>query len=91
MNYMEGMSGPIHFSEYAGKEIAMGGARKWSVDDIAGYVAVRCERQLPANASPLRELPAIADPDWLFFTGRNSAGDRAGRVQRQRPGDRLPI
>ena len=51
MNYLEGMAGPIHFSEYAGKEMAMGGARKWSVDDIAGYGAVRCERQLAANAS----------------------------------------
>ena len=51
LNYMEGLMGPIHFSEYAGKEIAMGGARKWSVDDIAGYVAIRCERQLAENAS----------------------------------------
>jgi hypothetical protein len=52
MNYMEGMSGPVLFSEYAGKEIAPGGVRKWSVDDIAGYIGIRCERQLPANASP---------------------------------------
>lgn len=52
LNYMEGISGPIHFSEYAGKEMAMGAARKWSVDDIAGYVAVRCERQLAETASP---------------------------------------
>jgi hypothetical protein len=52
MNYMEGLSGPIHFSQYAGREVAMGAARKWSLDDIAGLVAVRCERQLPENASP---------------------------------------
>src|ERR1700722_5022216 len=52
MNYMEGLSGPIHFSQYAGREVAMGAARKWSLDDIAGSVAVRCERQLPQNASP---------------------------------------
>ncbi len=52
MNYMEGLSGPIHFSQYAGREVAMGAARKWSLDDIAGSVAVRCERQLPENASP---------------------------------------
>ena len=56
MNYMEGMTGPIHFSQYAGREVAMGAARKWSVDDIAGSVAVRCERQLPANASPFAAL-----------------------------------
>jgi len=51
LNYMEGLQGPIHFSEYAGKEIALGGARKWSIDDIAGYGAIRCERQLAENAS----------------------------------------
>jgi hypothetical protein len=51
MNYLEGMAAPIHFSEYAGKEMAVGGARKWSVDDIAGYTAVRCERQLPESSS----------------------------------------
>jgi hypothetical protein len=56
LNYMEGMSGPIHFSQYAGREVAMGAARKWSVDDIAGSVAVRCERQLPGNASPFGAL-----------------------------------
>ena len=52
MNYLEGIAGPVHFSEFAGKEIALGGARKWSVDDIAGFTAVRCERQLPVTASP---------------------------------------
>jgi hypothetical protein len=56
MNYMEGLSGPIHFSQYAGREVAMGAARKWSVDDIAGLVAVRCERPLPENASPFGAL-----------------------------------
>ena len=56
MNYMEGMTGPIHFSQYAGREVAMGAARKWSLDDIAGSVAVRCERQLPTNASPFAAL-----------------------------------
>ncbi|HEV2274438.1 MAG TPA: hypothetical protein VGR96_09745, partial [Acidobacteriaceae bacterium] len=52
LNYQEGLSGPIHFSEFAGKEIATGGARKWSVDDIAGYVGVRAERQTAENYSP---------------------------------------
>ena len=56
MNYMEGLSGPIHFSQYAGREVAMGAARKWSLDDIAGSVAVRCERQLPLHTSPFGSL-----------------------------------
>jgi hypothetical protein len=69
MNYMEGLSGPIHFSQYAGREVAMGAARKWSVDDISGSLAVRCERPLPANASvfgALRQsqvLIASSSPD----------------------------
>jgi hypothetical protein len=52
LNYQEGLDGPIHFSQYIGKEIAMGAARKWSVDDIAGNCGVRMERALPGNASP---------------------------------------
>lgn len=51
MNYQEGTGGPIHFSSFSAKEIAVGGARKWSVDDIAGYVGARVERMLPKNAS----------------------------------------
>jgi hypothetical protein len=56
MNYMEGLNGPIHFSQYTDREIAMGGTRKWSLDDVAGSVAVRCERGLPENASPFAAL-----------------------------------
>jgi hypothetical protein len=56
MNYMEGLEGPIHFSQYTDREVAMGGTRKWSLDDIAGSVAVRCERGLPQNASPFGAL-----------------------------------
>ena len=56
MNYLEGVARPIHFSEYTGREVATGGARKWSVDDIAGSLAVRCERALPGNASAFGAL-----------------------------------
>jgi hypothetical protein len=56
MNYMEGLNGPIHFSQYTDREIAMGGTRKWSLDDVAGSVAVRCERGLPENASTFGAL-----------------------------------
>lgn len=47
MNYQEGTAPPIHFSPYIGKEIAAGECRKWSLDDIAGNLAVRVERALP--------------------------------------------
>ena len=56
MNYLEGMSGPIAFSQYTSREVALGASRKWSVDDLAASVAVRCERQLPANASSFASL-----------------------------------
>lgn len=71
MNYMEGLAGPIHFSPYVGNEIATGEARKWSLDDIAGFTAIRCERTLPANGSPFGSqrqsqiLIASSAPDGL--------------------------
>ena len=76
MNYMEGLSGPIHFSQYAGREVAMGAARKWSLDDIAGSVAIRCERQLPANASLLRRPPPVPGVDWILRSRRHGTDDR---------------
>jgi hypothetical protein len=63
MNYMEGLAGPIHFSQYTDREVAMGGTRKWSLDDIAGSVAVRCERSLAQNASP---FPALRQSQVLI-------------------------
>jgi hypothetical protein len=56
MNYMEGMSGPIAFSQYTSREVGLGASRKWSVDDVAASVAVRCERPLPDTASPFAAL-----------------------------------
>ena len=83
MNYMEGMSGPIHFSQYAGREVAMGAARKWSLDDIAGSVAVRCERQLPAERLAVRGAPAVPGADRILFARWHGADDRDRRLQRQ--------
>ncbi len=37
---------PIYFSPFVGKEIAAGSSRKWSVDDIAAFTAIRAERKL---------------------------------------------
>ncbi len=56
LNYMEGMTEPIHFSQFDKREVAMGEARKWSLDDIAGFVAVRCERPLAPAASSFGAL-----------------------------------
>ncbi len=42
---------PIYFSPFVGKEIAAGSSRKWSVDDIAAFVAVRAIRKLGTAVS----------------------------------------
>lgn len=52
MNYREGTASPIKFTAYEGTETAPAPARKWSIDDLAANLAIRCERQLPTNASP---------------------------------------
>jgi hypothetical protein len=52
MNYREGTASPIKFTAYEGTETAPAPARKWSIDDLAANLAIRCERQLLPNASP---------------------------------------
>jgi len=56
MNYLEGLGDPSHFGVYDGQQLATGTARKWSVDDIAGTTAVRCERRLGSKASSFAAL-----------------------------------
>jgi len=51
LNYQEGIQGPIKFTSMDGNERYLVGARKWSLDDIAGNCAVKMERKLPTNAS----------------------------------------
>jgi len=59
---------PIYFSPFVGKEIAAGSSRKWSVDDIAAFVAIRAERKLGSSIAdaPTRQsqiLFASSAPD----------------------------
>jgi hypothetical protein len=69
MNYREGTASPIKFTAYEGTETAPAPARKWSIDDLAANLAIRCERQLPVNASPFgafrqsQVLLASSSPD----------------------------
>ena len=46
------LQGPVHFTSQDGNERYLAGARKWSIDDIAGNCAVKVERKLPLLASP---------------------------------------
>ena len=91
LNYMEGLSGPIHFSQYAGREVAMGAARKWSVDDVAGNLAVRCERALAGQRVAVRRSAAVTDTDRLLCTRWHGAERHPRGLQRQRQRHCLPV
>jgi hypothetical protein len=52
MNYAHGIQGPVHFTTQDGNEKFLAGARQWSIDDIAGNLAVKVERKLPTLGSP---------------------------------------
>src|SRR5208283_2960472 len=45
--YKEGWNTPIHFSTYSGREISMDSARRYAINDVAAFIGVRIERQLP--------------------------------------------
>ncbi|MGH8358207.1 MAG: hypothetical protein ACRESF_11995, partial [Pseudomonas sp.] len=66
---------PIHFSPYIGKEIAAGECYKWSVDDIAANVCIRCERTLPmpANGWPL-DFDLKTVPSQILLGSSNTDG-----------------
>jgi hypothetical protein len=52
LNYLEGWNEPIHFSVYSGKEISVDACRKYSINDIQGYVCDRIERFIPPPNDP---------------------------------------
>lgn len=58
LSYLEGWQNPIHFSTYAGKEISMDAARRWSFNNVAAEFSLRMDRKLPPG-------PAFIDgPNW---------------------------
>jgi hypothetical protein len=62
LNYEEGWNNPLLFSRYSGKEITVEQARKYSVDDIAGFVGLRAYRTLPGVPIP-NEGPVNTDEE----------------------------
>lgn len=102
MNYREGTASPIRFTAYEGTETAPAPARKWSIDDIAGNLAWRCERQLASEKSPYGSfrqsqiLVASASPDGTVQAITPGVyNDNAGGIDFQYetscPGQLMPV
>src|ERR1035441_3187010 len=52
LNYEEGWNNPLLFSRYSGNEITIEQCRKYSVDDIQGYLGGRYYRTIPGVVIP---------------------------------------
>lgn len=52
LNYEEGWNNPLLFSRYSGKEITIEQCRKYSVDNIQGYLGARVYRTIPNPVIP---------------------------------------
>jgi hypothetical protein len=53
LNYEEGWAQPLLFSRYSQKEITIEACRKYSVDDIQGFVGGRYYRAIPGQPDPV--------------------------------------
>jgi hypothetical protein len=52
LNYEEGWNNPLLFSRYSGKEITIEQCRKYSVDNIQGFLGARVYRNVPGQPVP---------------------------------------
>jgi hypothetical protein len=57
LNYEEGWNNPLLFSRYSGKEITIEQCRKYSVDNLQGYVGGRFYRTISNQPDPMGEGP----------------------------------
>lgn len=80
-NYEESptFSKPIHFSMFAGKEIATGDARRWSVDDIPANLCIRAERALQGPPPWMDQATAQSQ---LLFASPNPDGAVSALIPR---------
>jgi hypothetical protein len=89
LSYIEGWQNPIHFSTFAGKEISMDAARRWSTHELSAFVCLRMERTLPPGGNAFLDGPSFETlPDSSFGVTQllfaSSAPD--GTVQARTPG-----
>jgi hypothetical protein len=88
LNYEEGWNNPLLFSRYSGKEITIEQCRKYSVDDIQGYIGGRYYRTIPGvvipNEGPVSTTQDTARQAISQFLIASSGPD--GTVQAVTPG-----
>jgi hypothetical protein len=88
LNYLEGWAQPVHFSTFSAKEIAIADVRKFSVNDVSGFVCERIERTLPVQEPFAQGQVGIPFLDSSYFTSQFCYGSSApdGTVQNVTPG-----
>lgn len=88
LNYEEGWNNPLLFSRYSGKEITIEQCRKYSVDNIAGFVGARTYRTVTGvplpNEGPVDITEVGARQEISQFLIASSGPD--GTVQAITPG-----
>jgi hypothetical protein len=89
LNYLEGWAQPVHFSTFSAKEIAIADVRKFSMNDVQGFVCERIERFIPVPAGqPAQGQVGIPFLDSSYYTSQFIYGSSAadGTVQNVTPG-----
>jgi hypothetical protein len=89
LSYIEGWQGPIHFSTFAGKEISMDAARRWSENDLAAYVCVRMKRTLPPDGNVYMDGPSwntLQDSSFGLTQLLFGSSGPDGTIQARTPG-----
>ncbi len=67
LSYIEGWNNPIHFSTFSGREISMDAARRWSFNNVSGFLCQRIKRTLPPGGNAYLDGPAFETlPDSGF-------------------------
>jgi hypothetical protein len=88
LNYEEGWNNPLLFSRYSGKEITIEQCRKYSVDNIQGFLGGRFYRTIPGvvipNEGPVSTTQETARQAISQFLIASSGPD--GTVQAVTPG-----
>jgi len=88
LNYLEGWAQPVHFSTFSAKEIAIADVRKFSINDVQGFICERLERALPITEPFAQGQVGIPFLDSGYFTSQFCYGSSAadGTVQNVTPG-----
>ena len=89
LSYIEGWGNVIHFSTYSGKEISMDAARRWSTHDVAAFLSLRMERQLPPDGNVYMDGPSwntLQDSSFAITQFLYASSGFDGTIQARTPG-----